>query len=338
MEKVSSVLSRIMLGLLFAILAAAMALTINNGLSSPSYLAALSAGAVGAVLCIWLHKKLRFINSPGASFDAVKTGALLTALCVVLGLAWVLAVRIEPFSDYETYCQCACALAFGRDIASTEYIAMYPHILGYSTVLSFLLRIFGEHVMVAAIFNVALTAASGLLIYLLCLRFTGYSGAVLAFLLWIFFPSKLMLSSLVFSEPLYTALMLLFFLALAELERRQEREIPVRALLSGAALGMLLRAINIVRPIAAILIIAYLIWLLLLRGRALTRRPLWRGWLLITLSCSRIRAHGQALGQPRSEAARRGAASFPVLPMIYVGFNPDTRDSGAPRTWNLLFS
>lgn len=338
MERASSVLSRLMLGLLFLILALAAALTIYNGLESRSYLAALLLGALMAALLLWLRDRRPGLVRPRLA--PARLGAVLTALCLAVNLIWVLAIRIEPFSDYETYWQCACALAFDRPIASTEYIAMYPHILGYSSVLSLFLRVFGEHVMVAAVLNVLLTALSGLLIYLLCLRLLDNTGlAAAAFLLWTFFPTKLMLNSLVFSEPLYTALILLFMLAVTELERRQERlaKRTLPALAAGLTLGLLLRAVNIVRPIAAILIIAYVLWLLLLRGRDLKSAPLWRLWLTVTAA---MLAAYLVTGSPWDSRAERilgeEPASFPVY-NIYVGFNEETQGQWSAEDMDLLF-
>ena len=157
-----------MLGILLLIMSAALLLTAVNGLTQHSYLIALLAGAVWAFILYRLctRGKLRAL----ASANTKRTALLLTLLCAAVNLAWVLAVRIEPFSDYETYWQTACALASGGEIDAPWYIAMYPHILGCSTFLSAFLKIFGEHVMVAAVINVILTCLSGLLIYSICLR------------------------------------------------------------------------------------------------------------------------------------------------------------------------
>ena len=209
MERASDIFRKIMLGILLLIMSAALLLTAVNGITQHSYLIALLAGAVWAFILYRLctRGKLRAL----ASANTKRTALLLTLLCAAVNLAWVLAVRIEPFSDYETYWQTACALAFGGEIDAPWYIAMYPHILGCSTFLSVFLKIFGEHVMVAAVINVILTCLSGLLIYGICLRLASPLTAALAYLLWIVCPSKLMLEPLVFSEPLYTCLILLFF-------------------------------------------------------------------------------------------------------------------------------
>jgi len=46
--------------------------------------------------------------------------------------------------------------------------------------------------MLAPILNVLLTTASGVIIYLLCLRWRGVRTAFLAMLLWMLCPSKLL--------------------------------------------------------------------------------------------------------------------------------------------------
>ena len=114
MERASDIFRKIMLGILLLIMSAALLLTAVNGLTQHSYLIALLAGAVWAFILYRLcaHGKLRTL----ASVDIGKTALLLTLLCAAVNLAWVLAVRIEPFSDYETYWRTACALAFGRGV------------------------------------------------------------------------------------------------------------------------------------------------------------------------------------------------------------------------------
>jgi len=340
MERVSTALGRIMLSILFAVAAAAMLAAVRVGLTSRSYLIAMALGAAGAAALLWLWRHVRGLSACLRRPGAGKLALWLTVLCAAVHLAWVLVIRIDPFSDYETYWQCACALAFGRPIASTEYLAVYPHILGYSTFLSLFVKLFGEHVLVGAVLNVALTCLSGLLIYALCLRLLSQDAAALAYLLWIFMPTKLMLNSLIFSEPLYTCLILLFLFSVEELERRQDALRPRLWLcvLPGAALGLLLRALNIVRPLAAILIIAYLLWLLLLRGRALLDGRLWAVWLLVSAAMlGAYSASGPVWDRHVERVLGEEPASLPIY-NIYVGFNEETQGQWSAEDMDLLFA
>ena len=53
MERTSACLGRIMLSILIFITALALLLALREGLASPSYLAALAAGAAAAALLLW---------------------------------------------------------------------------------------------------------------------------------------------------------------------------------------------------------------------------------------------------------------------------------------------
>ena len=54
MDKVSDVLKKIMLGILLGIILLALALVIREGMSSPSYLAALFVGAFWAIVLFFV--------------------------------------------------------------------------------------------------------------------------------------------------------------------------------------------------------------------------------------------------------------------------------------------
>jgi len=137
----------------------------------------------------------------------------------------------------------------------------------------------------APILNALLTCGTGILLFLLCFRSRGWKCGAAAFLIWILCPSKTLYNSMVLSEPLYTNLLLLFLLLLSELERREGRlRHPIgMGMLAGALLGMLARAIQAVRPIAPILLIALALWLLLLRLPKLREPPFRSLWLPLVL-------------------------------------------------------
>ena len=134
--------------------------------------------------------------------------------------------------------------------------------------------------MLAPVLNVVLTLISGLCIYILCLRWLELKAAAAAFFLWSICPSKLMYNAMVMSEPLYTCLILLFLLLLSlALDRKLHRRLRLLAAIPlGLACGALLLAVNVTRPVAVILFVAFFIWALLLRGRQLKEL---KGWLVL---------------------------------------------------------
>ena len=336
MEKASVFFKRIMLALLLALLALTLLLMLGVGLESRSYLLAMAGGAVWAA-GLWLLRKKR-----GRLFARTDLPAALsvTALCFVLNLAWVLLVRIEPFSDYETYWQVACALADATEIPNAWYIAMYPHILGTGSFLSLFVRFFGHSVPAVTVVNVLLTSLSCLLLYLLGREYLPEETALLAALLWALDPCKLMLNSLVFSEPLYTCLILLFLWLAVRLDGRWLRGEGklAAAPLWGLVLGLVLLAVNIVRPIAAILLIALGIWLLFLRGDAVRSGALWKRWGLALAALLLVYSLGGKLWDRHVEATLgMEPAAVPVY-NIYVGFNEQTQGQWSAEDMDLLFS
>lgn len=342
MERVSAFLGRIMLSILIVICALALALALSRGLDAPSYLAALAAGALAAAALLWLGKRAGFraaaqrlctrMGARGCAFAVV-------GLCFALGLVWILLIPIEPFSDYKTYWDCAVSIARGEPLYSTEYVAMYPHILGYASFLALFIRIFGEHVLLGELLGLLLSCLSGLLIYRICLEKSGPVPAVAAPLLWALYPGRIMLGSLIFSEPLYTCLLLLFMWLLLRLDRKRHslKHRVLSPLLWGLGLGLLLEAINAVRPIGAIVIIALLLWLLLLRGGEAKDGRLWRFWLLFTaalLLCFQL--SGKLWNSRLENILGEEPAGLPVY-NLYVGFNMDTLGQWSSEDMDLLF-
>ena len=342
MEKLSDVLKKIMLGILLGIILIALALVVREGLESPSYLAALAVGAVWAGALFWLLRRRAKQGKAllPASVSPHKAALAVAALCFVLNLVWVLVIRIEPFSDYDKYWQTAIALANGSEIEDAWYIAMYPHILGTASFLSFFVKLFGESVLMVSVVNVLLTTFSGLLIFYICLEIADADTAFLASLFWAVCPCKLMLNSLVFSEPLYTCLILLFLLMFMQLHRdiTGDKKQWWMCLVEGALLGFLLQGINIVRPIAGILLIALFIWLVMLRGQELKKLSLWKSWLFVFAAL--LFTYSQSGNIWTGHVARLVGMEPAAVPVynIYVGFNEATQGQWSAEDMDLLFS
>ena len=330
MDKVSVFFKRIMLGILLLLLALTLGLVVREGVQSRSYLLALVAGAVWAAGAFLLLRRV--------SVRVPRRAALWLGLgCFVLNLIWVLVIRIEPFSDYFKYWQTACALARGEALPESWYLSLYPHILGTASFLSLFVRLFGESVLAVSLVNVLLTTLSCLLLYRLGSELYGEETGFLAGLLWAVDPCKMMLNSLVFSEPLYTCLILLFFLLVTRLERRIDAGAPLSSLLlRSACLGAVLLFVNLIRPIAAILWIALAIWLLFLRGRALTSAAGWkrRAPALALMLCVYVLGGRLWTGHVEKLLGTE-VATTPVY-NIYVGFNEETQGQWSAEDMDLL--
>ncbi len=317
MERASVFFKRIMLGVLLAVFGLSFALIVREGFGSHSYLYALALGAAWAA-GLWALLRHKPLPVPRHA------GLWAALLCFAVNLVWVLVIRIEPFSDYKEYWDVARALARGTEIPDAWYVAMYPHILGTATVLSAVIRVFGESVFAVTVLNVLLTSASAYLVWLLGRELLSGRAAFLATLLWAVTPCKLMLNSLVFSEPIYTFLILLFFLLFLRLEKRMRGASPWPAVCGIAALGLLLAAINLIRPIAAILLISVALWLIFLRGAEEKDLRRWALWLVALSAMLGLYREAGALWD--SHVENRLGQEIASVPWynIYVGLNEET--------------
>lgn len=338
MDKCSGLLERIMLGIFMALLALALVLAAIQGFESPSYIMALALGLIAAVLLAFLWRRAeKRLAELCRGIKGWKLGLAVWSAVFLLGMIWALPIRIEPFSDYKTYWDCAVSLAFGREIYSTEYVAMYPHILGYASFLAPFIKVFGENVMVGVVLGQLLSTFSGLLIYLISAGIMGRERGLLAALLWALYPGRIMLGSLIFSEPLYSCLLLLLLYLIMLLQRKQDGLRFPAAALWGLGLGLLLWGINTVRPIGPILVIALLIWLLLLRGKDMRSLRLWKLWgLILLLMLGSFQLCSKGWERHLERVLGQEVAGLPIY-NLYVGFNMDTLGQWSAEDMDLLF-
>lgn len=275
MEKISRILTAAMLAIFGLLLGLALLL----GGCQPehlSYCVACALGVVGAGLYTLWQRRPRPPRTICERLGSGTTAFLLLCLCVLVNLGWVLYFRADPVVDYQTW-KAAVELSAGQPLSDRVYIAMFPHLLGYSTFLSLFVRLFGPVRMVAKVLNVCLVTLSGFFMYRLMLRWRGPNSAALVLLAWSLFPSKMFYNTIMLSEPYYTCLLLETLWIASEVEAGRPRLFP--AMLLGLFAGLLLRLVNTARPIAAVPIAALLIWVLLLCGdRDRQNRVSWLGF------------------------------------------------------------
>ena len=303
-----------------------------------SYFAALFMAVLLLAVFGLLLKKSPSFSGWLEKQSPVSVCLLMSAFCLLLNGVWVFAFHPVQAPDYETFFQAASDLANSRPLSGKDYIAMFPHILGYAAFLSVFLRLFSNNLMTAALVNVLLTTLSGVLLYRLSLRQYGRKAAFLIFLLWTVCPSKLLYNTMSLSEPFYTCLLLAFFLLVSKVTDicPGNRQIGLAA---GAGLlsGLVLAMVNAARPIGIIPIIAFLLWLLFLSDWK-EIRPRKKTILLYT--CLLILTYSAAGSVWKTYASARLEQTPPSVPgySIYVGFNPETQGSYANEDMELLQS
>lgn len=332
MEKLSLFCKRAMLGILLFLLLLTLGIMLSQGLVHPSYPAALGLGAVGMA---GLYGLLRRCAVPVPRHAAVWAAVF----CFVINLPWVLIVHIQPGGDYKDYWNLACALAAGSPVPNADMIAVFPHLFGTGSFLSIFLRLFGTSLYTVTLLNVLWVSLSCALVFLLGRKLRSEEAGFLAALFWAVMPSKLMLNSLVFSEPIYTLFLLLFFYLFWELSERLSAPEPKHApaVIAGvAALGLLLAAINFIRPLATILLIALWLWFLFLRGACDGKA--WLRWFAALLALTLVYGGALALWRSHLEAVIGEESATVPWYNIYVGFNEESGGQYSEPDIDLLFS
>ena len=346
---------KVVLLISFLLLGAGIAVWILGNLEHRSYLAAFVLAVVLTVLLfVWRkqHNNKRQCSIPKL-YHPVAICAVLSIICLLLNGVWVLMFHPMQAPDYQTFFQATCDLAEGLPLSGKDYLSLFPHILGYAAFLSMFLHIFGESILIAAIVNVLLTTGTGILIYVLSLRWTGeQSAAATAFLLWIICPSKLLYNTMVLSEPYYTFLLLLFFMLVsfsfddtATTEQksvspqsktvREKRAAFIKRLLFGILSGITAALINSARPIGLIPVIAVIIWVLFLSDNRPT--GIWLKGVFLLLLLAAYLTTGHFWNSYVEKQLGQAPSSVPGY-SIYVGFNAETQGSYADEDMELLQS
>ena len=310
--------------------------TIGN-FSHKSYVVSLLTAALIAGVLFWSQKKKQKLTVFFEQQNPAKGCALLSLFCLILNGIWVLVFHPVQAPDYQTFFQAATDLANGEALLGKDYIAMFPHILGYAAFLSIFFRLFSANVLTATLVNVALTTVSGIILYLLSLKFSGKRAAFLILLFWTLCPSKLLYNTMSLSEPFYTCLILFFFLLVSEIMDNRKEEQIGKTVMAGLLSGLTLGLVNAARPIGIIPMIAFFLWLFFLadRNRVLSRKK-----TVLIFSFLLLVAYFATGKIWNCYAADKLGQEPPTVPgySIYVGFNPETQGSYADEDMELLQS
>ncbi len=253
---------------------------------------------------------------------------ILSIVCFLAKFVWIYFMRIEPLVDYATFYYHALNLSENW-LVPYRYVALFPHIMGYSSFLSVFLAIFGHSFFLPTFLNVLITVVCGVLIYRIVRAYLPTRAAVTAYIFWIICPSQTMYNNLVLSEPLYTMLLLAFVYLLTVMTKREEKLSWWKMLVWGLIGGALLQGVNANRPIAAIVFIALFIWLIVLRADELKNKSYLLRWGSFMLAAViTYSALGSVWGAYVESRLGEKGASVPGY-NICVGFNINSLG-----TWN----
>lgn len=187
---------------------------------------------------------------------------LLFIIMNVVAIMFVCLAPTQPVSDYEVVWGVAQSIADGKfDIsehAFYEYIYMISYQMGISWFESLFIRMFGPVFLALQIFNIFLLNAAAVLMWALCRRFLSRSGCALAIFLWAtFYPVLATMPQ--FSNQHIACVLILSIILL----------ISSKKIYKWVIAGLLVTALNTLRPMGIILLLTAVVYTLAL---IITRR------------------------------------------------------------------
>lgn len=165
--------------------------------------------------------------------------AVIIATAFLLRLAWILVSEWQPLPDDDAfrYDFAARALADGRGYIhlNGEPTAFWPP--AYPLLLALLYTLFGQHVVVAQLLNVALSTATVVLVFLIGRRTLDERAAFAGAAIVAGFPSLIFFTGVTLSEVAFTFFALLG-IYLVVLETQSRRDDAFLLITAGLVLGM----------------------------------------------------------------------------------------------------
>lgn len=190
---------------------------------------------------------------------------LIMGAAFAIRYAVILHFPMEPASDYKTYYEIAEMMKNGtlqeKGEGYCNYIAMFPHIIGYCYILKHVFLLFGTSVWNGQMANVLFSVGTVFLVYRIARKLGGRLSGVIALTAAAFWPSVVLYGNMLAAEYSFTFflyLSLLLFLHLA-MDYDAATRHAVRGVLLHILLGCLLAVTSAIRPMALILLIAIIL-------------------------------------------------------------------------------
>lgn len=279
---------------------------------------------------------------------------------IVLGLSWYLRLEIiqnlpmKPESDYKTYYEVAHLLNKGtiltEGIGYCDYISMFPHVIGYSYVLSLIFRFFGTSVMVGQYFNVILALLTVVVVWRIGRLIGGRISGFVALFLCALWPSQILFNNFLSAEYLFTFLLCVCIWLYVFLLKRFDADTkrPGLGVVLHIVLGILLAITSAIRPMGLLLLVAIVICTITNRMKLANKprndlpvmlRGLEKGWVRCILIIGAYFICSQIISMNITNTIEKElpstSASFGYN--LLVGFNIEAAGGWNEEDANLLF-
>jgi len=229
--------------------------------------------AAAAGLMLGLNAMKRRIGDTAAGWISWIWFGLVFIAGVYVRVRVIRAIPITPSSDFATYYKLGELLADGELLSAAsqqlrEYVSMFPHTIGFPLLLlKPAFAVFGTSVTTALYANLVCSMISVLLMYGIGQKIAGRRAGLAAMTLMSLWPSHVLYSSMVASDPAFTCLLLGGLYLVAAGVSRGPKSLyenrPIAAIVALLGAGLAIGIANAIRPMAVILLIAVVLCLLL---------------------------------------------------------------------------
>jgi len=278
-----------------------------------------------------------------------KTAGIIEAISVFAVILSGTAIRIwyinnmpmKPLSDYKTYFEIAQMLKAGTLLelgtGYCDYVAIFPHVLGYPRLLAFLFHFSGDSVMAALYLNVFFAMGTVLISWIITRRLVGRMGAFFTLMALNFWPSMILYNNFVAGEYYFTFLFVICVLIFTiQLQGRgYTHSHPWMVVVELIFLGVLMAVDATIRPMIMIYVVSIILCMIHARNTLpvvdkndipLGSRATAMGWqrclivLFVYLAVSKIFTAGTAYTVNRDISGGTSSFGYNLL----VGLNTDS--------------
>jgi hypothetical protein len=238
------------------------------------------------------------LNSKYIKYAEIVFVAFILILAAAIRVIVIIKLPMQPASDYKTYYEIAALLKDGTIQKEGEgycnYIAMFPHVMGYCYILKFLFLIVGTSVTAGQYLNVFFSTATVFFTYRIAKKLGRRTAGIIALILSAFWLSQVLYITMLSAEYCFTFFLFLciwIFLSLMK-DYDGNTKMAGKGIAMHVFLGVLIGISVAIRPMALILLTAIVITVLPQRMKLpsvcrnnipLTVRILEKGWIRCAL-------------------------------------------------------
>lgn len=188
--------------------------------------------------------------------------ALVLIAALLVRLATIYYIPMEPESDYKTYYEIAQLLKDGTiqklGKGFCDYIAMFPHVMGICTILKWTFQVFGVSVTAGQYVNIFFSMWTIFFMYKIGRKLGGRITGMVALFLCAFWPSQVLYITMLSAEYAFTFFLYgsVWLLLSLIMDYDANTTHAVRCVILHVVLGVLIAVTAAIRPMALILLIA----------------------------------------------------------------------------------